>query len=76
MSFYQQIGIGIDAKCTLLADLFFYLYEADFIQWLLKKNEKKLSRSFDFSVRYVYWVDRIYLFELGITDTIETDKPA
>ena len=26
-----------------LADLFLYLYVADFIQWLLKKNEKKAS---------------------------------
>jgi hypothetical protein len=26
----------------LLADLFLYSYEADFIQGLLKKNEKKL----------------------------------
>jgi hypothetical protein len=29
----------------LLADLFLYSYEADFIQGLLKKNEKRLSRS-------------------------------
>jgi hypothetical protein len=32
----------------LLADLFLYSYEADFIQGLLKKNEKKLARSFNF----------------------------
>jgi hypothetical protein len=31
----------------LLADLFLYSYKADFIQGLLKKNEKKLSRSFN-----------------------------
>jgi hypothetical protein len=30
----------------LLADLFLYSYEADFIQGLLKKIEKKLARSF------------------------------
>jgi hypothetical protein len=36
----------------LLADLFLYSYEADFIQGLLKKNEKKLARSFDFTFRY------------------------
>jgi hypothetical protein len=33
------------ANCApLLADLFLYSYEADFIQGLLKKNEKKLAR--------------------------------
>jgi hypothetical protein len=36
-----------------LADLFLYSYEADFIQGLLKKNEKKLARSLDFTFRYI-----------------------
>jgi hypothetical protein len=31
----------------LLADLFLYSFEAEFIQELLKKNEKKLARSFN-----------------------------
>jgi len=35
----------------LLADLFLYWYKADFIQSLLKKNEKKLARSFNFTFR-------------------------
>jgi hypothetical protein len=35
-------------------DLFLYSYEADFIQeGLLKKNEKKLTRSFNFTFRYI-----------------------
>jgi hypothetical protein len=37
----------------LLADLFFYSYEAGFIQELLKKNENKLARSFNFTFRYI-----------------------
>ena len=37
----------------LLADLFLYSYEADFIQGLLKKNERKLARSFKFTFRYI-----------------------
>jgi hypothetical protein len=37
----------------LLADLFLYPYEADFIQRILKKNEKKLARSFNFTFRYI-----------------------
>ena len=37
----------------LLPDLFLYSYEADSIQGLLKKNEKKLVRSFNFTFRYI-----------------------
>jgi hypothetical protein len=37
----------------LLADFFLYSYKADFIQGLLKKNEKKLARSFNFTFRYI-----------------------
>jgi len=34
----------------LLADLCLCSYEADFIQGLLMKNEKKLARSFNFTI--------------------------
>jgi hypothetical protein len=37
----------------LLANLFLYSYEADFIQGLLKKNEQKLARSFNNMFRYI-----------------------
>jgi hypothetical protein len=37
----------------LLADLFLYSYEADFIQELLKENEMKLAQSFNFTFRYI-----------------------
>ena len=72
--------MGINCS-PLLADLFLYSYEADFIQGLLKKNEKKLARSFDFTVRYIDdvlllsnsrfgdFVDRIYPIELELKDT-------
>ena len=68
----------------LLADLFLYSCEVDFIQWLLKKNEKKLARSFNFKFRYIDdvlslnnsrfgdFVDRIYPIELEIKDTTHT----
>ena len=64
----------------LLADLFRYSYETDFIQGLLKKNEKKLARSFNFTCRYIDdvlslnnsrfgdFVDRMYPVELEIDD--------
>jgi hypothetical protein len=71
---------------SLLADLFLYSYEADFIQGLLKKNEKKLARSFNFTFHYIDdvlslnnsrfgdFVDRIYPIELEIKDTTDTDR--
>jgi len=38
----------------LLADLFLYLYGTDFMQGLLKKNEKKLVQTFNlFMFRYI-----------------------
>ena len=55
--------------------------EADFIQGLLKKNEKKLVRYFNFTFRYIDdvlslnnsrlgdFVDSIYPIELGVKDT-------
>ena len=73
---------------TLLADLFLYSYEADFIQGLFKKNEKKLARSFNFTFRYIddvlslnnsrfgNFVDCIYPIELEIKDTTDTDMSA
>jgi hypothetical protein len=49
-----SVGIPMGTNCTpLLADLFLYLYEADFIQGLFKKNEKKLAWSFNFTSRNV-----------------------
>ena len=42
------------ANCVpLLTDLFLYSYNADFIQGFLKKNEKKITRSFNFTFRYI-----------------------
>jgi hypothetical protein len=52
--FQQTVGIHMGTKCApLLADLFLYSYEPDLIQRLLKKNENKLARSFNFTFRYI-----------------------
>jgi hypothetical protein len=49
-----MLGIPMVTNCTpRLADMFLYSYEANFIQGLLKKNEKKLARSFNFTFRYI-----------------------
>ena len=83
--FQQSVGIPMGTKCApLLAHLFFYSYEADFIQRLLKKNEKKLARSFTFTYdiislnnsRFGDFVDRIYPIELEIKDTTDTERSA
>ena len=70
----------------LLADLFLYSYEADFIQGLLKKNEKKLAKSFNFTFQYIDdvlsinnsrfgdFVDHIYPIDFEIKDA--TDRSA
>ena len=43
--FQQTVGIPMGTSCApLLADLFLYSYEADFIHGLLKKNKKNLAR--------------------------------
>jgi hypothetical protein len=66
----------------------FFSYDAEFIQVLLKKNEKKLARSFNFTFRYIDdvlslnnskfgdFVDRIYPIEIEIKNTTDTDRSA
>jgi hypothetical protein len=70
------------------ADLFLYSYEADFVQGLLKKSEKKLGQYFNLTFRYIDdvislnnfrfgdFVDRIYPIELEIKHTTDTDRSA
>jgi hypothetical protein len=60
----------------------------DFIQGLLKKTEKKLARSFNFTFRYIDdvlslinsnfgdFVDHIYPIELERKDDTDTDRSA
>ena len=82
---FKTIGIPMGTNCArLLTDLFLYSYEADFIQGLLKKNEKKLA----FTFRYIDdvlslhksgfgdFVACIYLIELEINDTTDADRSA
>ena len=78
--FQQTVGIPMG---TNRVPLF-----ADFIQGLLKKNEKKLARSFIFMFRYLddalslynsgfdYFVYSLYSIELDIKDTTDTDSSA
>ena len=68
--------------------MFLYSHEADFIQGLLKNNEKNLALSFNFTFRYIDdvlslnnsgfgdFIDCIYPIELDIKDTTDTDTSA
>ena len=48
--FQQIIGIPMGTNCApLLADLFLYSYEAEFVQSLLKAGKKHLARQFNFT---------------------------
>ena len=66
----------------LLTYLFLYSYKAGFIQGLLKKKEKKLAQSFNYSFRYVddvLYLNNsrfIYPNQLEIKDTTDTVKSA
>ena len=52
--FFNTVDIYMGTSCApLLADLFLYSHEVDFTQGLLKKNEKKLARSLNFTFRYI-----------------------
>jgi hypothetical protein len=77
---------------SILIGLIFSLPTCSFIRTrqtgFLKKNEKKLSRSFNFTFRHIDdvllltnsrfgdFVDRIYSIELEINDTTDTDRSA
>ena len=87
--FQQTVGIPMGTNCApLLADLFLYYYEADFMQKLLRKKDKKLAISFNSTFRYINdvlslsnskfgdYVKRIYPIELEIKDTTDTVKSA
>ena len=87
--FQQTIGIPMGTNCApLLADLFLHSYEAEFLQGLLQKKDKKLAQSFNFSFRYIDdvlslnnerfgdYLHLIYPSELEVKDTTDTPKSA
>ena len=83
--FQQQVGIPMGTNCApLLADLFLYSYETEFLQNLIKNKKIKDARSFNFTYRYIDDVlsinnpsfgrllPSIYPPELEIKETTET----
>ena len=52
--FQQKVGIPMGTHCApLLADIFLYSYEAEFIQSLLSSGKKKIASQFNFTYRYI-----------------------
>ena len=52
--FQQIIGIPMGTNCApVLADIFLYSYEAEFIQSLLSTGRKRLASQFNFTYRYI-----------------------
>ena len=87
MFFRQAVGIPMGTNYVPpLTDLFLYSCEAGLIQERLKKNEKKLAQSFNFTFQYIDdvlslnysrlgdFVDHIYSIELDIKDATDTDS--
>ena len=87
--FEQVIGIPMGTNCApLLADLFLYSYEAEFIQTLIKSGKRHLAKSFCFTFRYIDdvlsinnptfgdYINIIYPVELEIKDTTDADHHA
>ena len=87
--FRQMVGIPMGTNCApLLADLFLYSYENEFLNKLIKEGERKLPRKFNLSYRYnddlISFNDRrfkefisdIYPKELTISETTESTSIA
>ena len=70
----------------LLADIFLYSYEAEFIQFLLSTDRKRLASQFNFTYRYIddvlsinnpdfeNFLGKMYPPELKIKDTTEREQ--
>ena len=87
--FKQIIGIPMCSNCApLLADLFLYSYEAEYIQSLLSAGKKRLSSQCNFTYRYIddvlsinnqdfeNYLGQMYPPELEIKDTTESNTSA
>ena len=82
--FQQIIWIPMGTNCApLLADLFLYSYEAEFIQTLIKSGKRHLAKSFCFTYRYIDDVLSInnpkfgdYINIIYLVDTTDADHHA
>ena len=87
--FQQMVGIAMGTNCALLlADLFLYSYENEFLDKLIKEGKRKLARKFNLSYHYIddvisfnnkrfkEIISDIYPKELTISETTESTSIA
>ena len=87
--FWQMVGIPMGTYCApLLADLFLYSHENEFLDKLIKEGERKLARKFNLSYHYINdpisfnntrfkeFLSDIYRKELIISETTESTSIA
>ena len=80
-----MVGIPMGTNCApLLADLFLYSYENEFLYKLIKKGKRTLAREFNLSYHYIKdlisfnnkrfkeFISDIYPKELTISETTES----
>ena len=83
--FRQMVGIPMGTNCApLLADLFLYSYENEFLDKLIKEGKRKLATKFNLSYHYIddlisfnnrrfkESISDIYPKELTISETTES----
>ena len=70
-----MVGIPIGTNCApLLADLFLYSYENEFLNKLIKEGKRKLARKFNLSYRYIDDLNLVYLSIFsGLTALMSAD---
>ena len=87
--FRQMVGIPMGTNCApLLADLFLYSYENEFLDKLIKEGKRKLPRKFNLSYHYIddvisfnnkkfkEFISDIYPKELTISENTESTSVA
>ena len=83
--FRQMVDIPMGTNCApLLADLFLYSYENEFLDKLIKEGKRKLARKLNLSYHYIddlisfsnkrfkEFISNIYPKELTISETTES----
>ena len=73
--FRQMVGIPMGTNCApLLADLFLYSYENEFLDKLIKEGKRKLARRFNLSYRYIDDLSLLIIKDLRSSFLIFTPK--
>ena len=73
--FRQVIGIPTGTYCTpLLADIFFYSYENEFLDNMVRSSHRRLARPFN--LRYRYIIDLIVFINKRFLDHLKETYPS